>query len=48
MSKEIILKELDKLLQESIRLYEVNNKPAYEAGRIDGIKWAMETIENMR
>ena len=43
-TKKDILQALEKLLNESIRLYETNNKGPYEAGRIDGIKWAIETI----
>jgi hypothetical protein len=35
---------LQDLLKESIRLYEANNRGAYEAGRIDGLKWAIEEI----
>ena len=34
--KTEILKELETLLAESIRLYEVNGKQPYEAGRVDG------------
>ena len=42
-TKKDILQALEKLLNESIRLYE-NNKGPYEAGRIDGVKWAIEII----
>ena len=42
MEKQEILKELQSILNESTRLYESNGRGAYEAGRIDGVKWCME------
>ena len=44
MKKSEAIELLQELLQESIRLYEANSRGAYESGRIDGIKWAIEAI----
>lgn len=44
MKKQEAIELLQELLQESIRLYESNNMGAYESGRIDGVKWAIEKI----
>ena len=45
--KEKILDEIYNLLKEAERLYESNNHGAYEAGRIDGVKWVIDIIEKM-
>lgn len=45
--KEEILKELQSILAESVRLYNANGKAAYEAGRIDGVKWCIEAVNKI-
>lgn len=44
MKKEEVLKVLNDILRESELLYYANNKGAYEAGRIDGVKWCIEKL----
>ena len=44
MKKQEAIELLQELLQESYRLYESNNRGAYESGRIDGVKWAIQRI----
>lgn len=39
-----VLEKLDWLYNESVRLYEANGRAAFESGRIDGVKWAIEII----
>lgn len=39
-----VQKRLEALLSEALRLYEVNGRQAYESGRIDGVKWAIEEV----
>jgi len=46
-TKKEILAELEKLLDEAVRLYEVNGRAPFEAGRVDGIKWAIEKIRGI-
>jgi len=46
MSKDQIILELGKILQESIRIYETNGHGTYEAGRIDGVKWCIEAVQD--
>lgn len=41
-----IIKKLEEVLQEAVRLYEENGRPDYEAGRIDGIKWCIEKLKD--
>ncbi len=48
MNKEEVLETLNEILEESIRLYNVNNKGAYESGRIDGVKWCIEKINEIK
>lgn len=48
MTKQEILEALNEILEESIRLYNVNNKGAYESGRIDGVKWCIEKIKDLK
>jgi len=48
MNKQDLLKELQALLDESIRLYESNNRGAYEAGRVDGVKWCIEKVKEVK
>lgn len=44
MTKDEILKVLNDILRESELLYAANNKGAYEAGLIDGVKWCIKNI----
>lgn len=44
MKKHEAIELLQELLQDSIKLYEANSRGAYESGRIDGVKWAIEKI----
>jgi predicted translin family RNA/ssDNA-binding protein len=44
MTKDEILKVLNDILRESELLYAANNNGAYEAGRIDGVKWCIKNI----
>ena len=46
--KELILKELQKLKSEALRLYEANGKKPYDSGIYNGIKWAIEVVENFK
>lgn len=39
------IKKLENLLEDAIRLYKENGGD-YEAGRVDGIKWALEILRN--
>ncbi len=48
MNKQEVLEALSAILEESERLYNVNNKGAYESGRIDGVKWCIEKIREMK
>lgn len=48
MNKQEVLEALSAILEESERLYNANNKGAYESGRIDGVKWCIEKIREMK
>lgn len=43
--KDDILDILTELYNEAVRLYEANGRAAFESGRIDGIRWAMDEIQ---
>jgi len=44
MKKQEAIELLRELLLETYRLYEENGKTDFEAGRVDGVKWAIEKI----
>lgn len=48
MTKQEVLKILNDILRESELLYHANNKGAYEAGRIDGVKWCIDKIVEVK
>jgi hypothetical protein len=39
-----LLRALDSLLTECEQRYKLSNRSTYDAGRLDGVKWAIETI----
>ena len=47
-TKKEILDKLEDLLEETYRLYESNNRGAYESGQIGGVKWAIQVILDMK
>jgi hypothetical protein len=42
--KKLILERLERLLAETLRLYEVNGRKAYDSGVYNGVKWALEEV----
>jgi hypothetical protein len=42
MNNEKVIERLEMLLAETLRLYEVNGRKAYDSGVYNGVKWAIE------
>jgi hypothetical protein len=47
-TEQIILEALEKLKLENERLYLINGNTDFEAGRVDGVKQAIETIHKLK